>query len=153
VQLNEVVRGALDVLREQFQAHGVDLGAVLADDLPPVLANPFSLEEVVLHLLANGRDAVTDKGDPTGARVEVRTGRSADGTQVWLAVQDNGVGIPEGLQDQVFTPFYTTKHPERGTGLGMALSRSIVEQLGGHIELRSALDQGTTVTVFLPAAS
>ncbi len=152
VQLNDVVGAALDLLREQFQAHGVDLGAALADDLPPVLANPFSLEEVVLHLLANGRDAVEDKGELAGARVEVRTGRNTDGTEVWVAVEDNGVGIPEGLQSDVFTPFYTTKRPERGTGLGMVLSRSIVEQLGGRIELRSELGQGTTVTFRLPAA-
>ena len=151
VQINEVVTAAMDLLQAQFRSHGLGLTDELADDLPPVLANPFSLEEVFLNLLTNARDAVEERGDASG-QVRVRTAlREEDGREtVCIEVEDNGAGIDPEVAEQVFDPFFTTKGPDRGTGLGLSISKSIVEQLGGRIEVASASAQGTTIAIRLP---
>ncbi|MSS70960.1 MAG: hypothetical protein EXS64_05670 [Candidatus Latescibacteria bacterium] len=156
VQINDVVRSAAGMLEAQFHVRGVRLVCELEEGLPEVSANPFSLEEVVLNLLINARDAVEDRLKAGGASrslgVQVRTRLEGEGqTQgVQVEVIDEGVGIPDHLLGKVFDPFFTTKGPDRGTGLGLSISRSIVEEFGGAIQIRSAPDQGTTVTVSLP---
>jgi len=153
VQVNEVVAASIDLLQEQFSTHGLELKCELAADLPPVLANPFSLEEVVLNLVNNARDAVEEQGGELPGWVRVHTGVAdvAGEKEVRIEVEANGTGIPADLMDRVFEPFFTTKGPDRGTGLGLSISRSIVEQFEGRIELRSTPGEGTVVAICLPA--
>ena len=156
VQINEVVQSGIDLLYVQFRTHGVELACQLQQGLPAVSANPFSLEEVVLNLLNNARDAVEERFAreeiDTYARVMVRTGlEGADaGAKVKIEVEDNGVGIPEELIDRVFDPFFTTKEPDKGTGLGMAICKAIVEDFDGSLQLQSVVGEGTTISVLLP---
>jgi len=111
--------------------------------LPPVMCYPFQLNQVFMNLLVNASHALVDKG-----KITIRTG--CDDEQVWIAVQDTGKGIaPENLP-RIFDPFFTTKPVGKGTGLGLSLSYDIVKKHGGHIEVKSLLGQGTTMTVFLP---
>jgi len=111
--------------------------------LPPVMCYPFQLNQVFMNLLVNASHALVDKG-----KITIRTG--FDDEQVWIAVQDTGKGIaPENLP-RIFDPFFTTKPVGKGTGLGLSLSYDIVKKHGGHIEVKSLLGQGTTMTVFLP---
>ena len=153
VNLNAVVEAATGMLDAQFQARGIDLTSELSSSLPMVAANPYSVEEVLINLLINARDATEDQlaGDypPESPSVHVLT-RETSG-QVILEVQDQGGGIPEGIIPRVFDPFFTTKDPERGTGLGLAVCKSLVEQFGGTIDIQSTIEQGTTITVALPA--
>ena len=152
VPVNEVVQSALDLLQVQFRSHGLELDAELGEELPLVQANPYSLEEVVLNLLSNARDATEERfGEDAGSgeRVEVRTG--VEDGWVRIAVADSGVGIPSGVAERVFEPFFTTKDPDRGTGLGLSISKGIVEEFGGRLELASVEGEGTTVTICLPA--
>jgi signal transduction histidine kinase len=81
--------------------------------------------------------------------IEIKTDTGDSGC-VQIAVADNGCGIPAELQDRVWQPFFTTKDPDRGTGLGLSICRTIVEQSAGRLELASATDQGTTMTILLP---
>ena len=155
VQVNEVVESAVRMLGEQFRSRGLELVCELGEDLPCIVGNPFSLEEVVLNLLVNARDAVEDRvGEDREAspRVVVRTGVAGEGSeqQVRVEVADRGVGIPDSILEKVFDPFFTTKGPDRGTGLGLSICRSIVEEYGGKIEIESRVGQGTTVIVSLP---
>jgi C4-dicarboxylate-specific signal transduction histidine kinase len=154
VQINEVVTAGLGLLRAQLRSRGIDVSCELAGDLPLVMANPFSLEEVVLNLLTNARDAVVEKEGAQEEWVQVRTRLSGNCRtgEVKIEIEDSGVGIPAALQEKVFTPFFTTKDPEHGTGLGLSISRSIIEQFGGRIDLRSIPGQGTTATVALPVS-
>jgi PAS domain S-box-containing protein len=159
VQVNDVVTSAVEMLNAQFHSHDVDLKCELGEGLPSVMANPFSLEEVVLNLLNNARDAVEEAatGDTGAAHREVlvRTGQGSRERvpQVRIEVQDNGVGIPEDIAKKVFDPFFTTKAPDRGTGLGLAISRSIVEEFGGSLRISSGSGEGTTAVISLPVQS
>jgi signal transduction histidine kinase len=133
-------------------AAGIDLHTNLGESLPQVCVNPYSIEEVVLNLIVNARDALENRdGNLEAPVVEIRT--SADDAEyVRISVDDNGCGIPLEIQERVWQPFFTTKDPDRGTGLGLAISRTIVEEAGGRLELDSQTDRGTTVTIVLPSS-
>ncbi len=155
VQINDVVKSGIDMIGTQFKSHGVTLDSELAEGLPLVSANPFSLEEVVLNLLNNARDAVEERfqDNLSAARVLLRTSMEENGkaSHVVIEVMDNGVGIPQDIISKVFDPFFTTKDPDKGTGLGLSVSKTIVEQFGGAIRVQSPPECGTMVTISLPA--
>jgi signal transduction histidine kinase len=115
-----------------------------------VLADSQRLLQVFINLLSNARDASDDYAD-----VHIRAGTSDE--QVRINVEDAGCGIPPELQSQVFEPFYTTKEPGAGTGLGLALVFSIMDDMNGKVQLTSPLYQGdkpgTRVTLYLPRTS
>jgi two-component system C4-dicarboxylate transport sensor histidine kinase DctB len=159
VQVNEVVQGALDMLGPQLRTRGIALDPELTESLPLVTANPMSLEEVVLNLLENAADALTETTEegvdsaPLRILLRTRTSRKGGQQRVQIQVTDRGVGIPEDLLPKVFEPFFTTKGQDRGTGLGLAICKGLVEQVGGTIGIESEVGRGTTVTVSLPAAT
>jgi PAS domain S-box-containing protein len=156
VQVNNVIKSSIGLLGAQFRSRGIQLETDLAENLPMISANPFSLEEVVINLLVNARDAAEENiGSSLDPRVALHTFfEEVDGEKfVKVQVMDNGTGIPEHILDKVFDPFFTTKGPDRGTGLGLSISRSIVEQFGGKINIQSTDGKGTTVTISLPVIS
>jgi PAS domain S-box-containing protein len=153
VDLNEVVGAGTGLLEAQLRSRKLRLVYDLEEGLPAVLANPFALEEVVLNLLTNARDAVEERLQQEGRadrRVVVRT-RAAEQEGVSLEVEDRGCGIAPEVRERIFEPFFTTKELEKGTGLGLSISRSIVEELGGTLEIASRPGEGTTARVWLPA--
>jgi len=156
VEVNNVIRSALGMLTTQFRSRGVELECELAENLPTVWANPFSLEEVVLNLLLNARDATEERfreGSDIGILpVQIRSIATGTYGPVNIHVIDQGIGIPQHVLPEIFDPFFTTKEPDRGTGLGLSISRSIVEQFGGTLHIESLQGQGATATVSLPAA-
>jgi C4-dicarboxylate-specific signal transduction histidine kinase len=141
VSLTEVAEAARDLLQTQFSAHGLDLRVELAAQLPTIRANQFSLEEAVLNLLTNARDAVESSAAPT---VTLRTWQPTP-DRVGLEVADNGVGIAADIRERIWQPFFTTKDPDKGTGLGLAITRTIVEQFGGRVELDTEVGGGTRI--------
>jgi two-component system, cell cycle sensor histidine kinase and response regulator CckA len=123
-----------------------------------VRADPEQLEQALIHLVVNAREAT-----PAGGRVTLRTGmgrleRDPTGGDVpivageygWLTVEDSGRGIPREIHDRIFEPFYTTKERATGTGLGLSAVYGIVKQSGGYIFVRSLPDQGAAFTIYLP---
>jgi C4-dicarboxylate-specific signal transduction histidine kinase len=157
VNVNDVVTSSVNLLRAQFASHGLRLETSLSPDLPKVLSNPFSLEEVVLNVLINARDAVEERlqSEPElkapGVSLRTHLLRDDDRIMVNIQVADNGVGIPEELRGKLFDPFFTTKDPDKGTGLGLAISKTLVEEFGGTLTILSQEGKGTTVTIALPA--
>jgi two-component system cell cycle sensor histidine kinase/response regulator CckA len=156
VNVNEVVNSSLGLVSAQLRQRGLELECELAEDVPHVKANQYALEEVILNLVTNARDAVEERleadsdVDPV---VALRTcvEKRGDGSWVKVEVIDRGVGITAEQLGRVFDPFYTTKSPDRGTGLGLAISRSIIEKSGGTIEIHSEPGGRTTAVVSLPA--
>jgi C4-dicarboxylate-specific signal transduction histidine kinase len=155
VNVNQVVNSSLGLVSAQLRQRGLELECDLAEHLPEVEANPFTLEEVVLNLVTNARDAVEERmesdseADPV---VTLRTLVDRRGSETWVRVEvaDRGVGITAEQLGRVFDPFYTTKDPDKGTGLGLAISKSIIEKLGGTIEIKSEPGGGTTAIISLP---
>jgi len=143
--LATVVHRSVGLLAEDMQAGGITLGVAEPLAASPLRGDPLRLRQVLLNLLLNARDAM-----PEGGAVEV--GLVREGRDYVLTVSDEGSGL-QGLDPgKVFAPFWTSK--EKGSGLGLALSRQIVESFGGRLELGERLDrQGAVATLRLPVAN
>jgi two-component system cell cycle sensor histidine kinase/response regulator CckA len=157
VNVNEVVRGIEGLLR-RIIGEDVRLEVRLAPDVAPVIIDPAQLEQVLMNLAVNARDAMPQGGTMTIAtdRVDIREDDARrhpglkPGPQTKITVADTGIGMDEETLARVFEPFFTTKPPGKGTGLGLAMCYGIVKQAGGFIGCESAKGVGTTCTLLLP---
>jgi two-component system, NtrC family, sensor kinase len=148
--LNDSIRQTLDLVAYQFGSANIEVTLDMADELPPVMASWEHLKSVWLNLLVNARDAVQDL--PENRRIEISTRSGPNGNQVHVVVRDNGRGMAPAELVHIFEPFYTTKDPGKGTGLGLATSHRIIEQHQGQIEVISNPGEGSTFIVRLPTA-
>ncbi|HLV22694.1 MAG TPA: ATP-binding protein [Polyangiaceae bacterium] len=150
--LNDCVHGVRTIL-ERLLGEQVTLDLRLSGDLWDVSADPSQLEQVLVNLVANARDAITGPGSVTIAthnRTGVPAAAMEAGDYVVLSVADTGSGIPDELVKHVFEPFFTTKEPGKGTGLGLATVYGIVKQSGGEVLVEPRGDRGTRFEVWLP---
>jgi signal transduction histidine kinase len=136
-----LVRQTLD--RFHVQA-GVELNLDLPEDLPQVYADALHIQQVLGNLISNACQAM-----PEGGRLVISAGWEND--QVWIAVKDSGIGIPPENMSRLFEPLYTTK--ATGIGLGLAVSKKLVEANGGRFEVQSEPSLGSTFRLYLPAES
>jgi signal transduction histidine kinase len=160
IDLNEVVGGMATMLARML-GEDVVLSTAFDSELGPTLADPTQVEQVVLNLALNARDAMPNGGSLMlrTAPLELRDGDESPhpdlqpGSYVTLAVRDNGIGMAPDLVEKVFEPFFTTKGIGEGTGLGLATVHGIVSQSGGVIWVESTPGEGTAFTVCLPLAA
>lgn len=145
----EVVARTMRLLGENWKRHGITLRVEVPEDVPLVQSRPQQLQQVLLNLLINAKDALTH-GEHDDRRVWL-TAQAADGG-VAMTVRDNGPGVPEQLGTRIFEPFVTTKRARGGTGLGLSISKGIVEGYGGTLTLQSTPGQGAEFRVWLPIA-
>jgi PAS domain S-box-containing protein len=145
VDLNEVVRDMIVLLRSEATRYSISVRTKLAADLPEVLGDRVQLQQVLMNLMINGIDAMRDV-DGTRELV-VKSERGEDG-QVLVSVSDTGVGLPQQQADQIFNAFFTTK--SHGTGMGLRISRSIVESHGGRLWAAENSPRGASFYVTLP---
>ncbi len=150
VDLNLVVRKTEQLLRQQDLSKAIDLRVRIDDLLPQIAGDPESLLQVFLNLGQNAVQAMPDGGTLEILTTRRRRSRLGYGQFAEVRFRDTGAGIPRDRLKKLFIPFYTTK--QKGTGLGLAISHRIVNQHGGTIEVRSTVGQGSTFSVFLPAA-
>ena len=144
--VNETLERAVELVRHELLARGVLLESDLDPNIPSILASADMLQSVWLNLLMNAIDSL-DKS-PAKIRVALRK----TGKELVVSVTDNGKGIPAEHLSRVFEPFYTTKAPGRGTGLGLSVSHRIIRQHGGHFRVESQVGEGSIFTVILPLA-
>ena len=146
VDLNTVVTGAIAMLRRVL-GETIELDERLLPGVAPVRADPGQLEQVILNLAVNARDAM-----PDGGRLVIETATAAigDDESVRLSVTDTGSGMAAEVRAHLFEPFFTTKEAGKGTGLGLATVHAIVTQAGGRVEAESAPGRGSTFHVRLP---
>ncbi len=159
LSLNEVVDQTVGMLRRIIGEH-ISLEMQLTSNLPPIFADPSSVDQVIMNLALNARDAMPGGGRLTLATFEVeideaiRAGRPETqlGRHICLAVRDTGSGMDEATVGRIFEPFFTTKAPGEGTGMGLATAYGVLKQHGGWIEVESEPDHGTTIRAFFPVS-
>jgi len=159
LNVNDVVAEVQELLRPLIPT-SIDFEVTTRDDVELVEADPTQLQQVLVNLALNARDAMPEGGSLVittenrfvEADRAARLGLARAGTYVELAVIDTGVGIDEATRTRIFEPFFTTKELGKGTGLGLATAYGIVTECGGAIEVDTALGAGTTFRVFLPCA-
>lgn len=157
VDVNKVVAGMSDLLRHSIGAE-IRLETVLAGGLWRSFADPNQLENIVLNLALNSRDAMPEGGRLTietqNAHLDDRYASGHPGTvagqYVLIAVTDTGSGMSREVIDKAFDPFFTTKAVGKGTGLGLSQVYGFVKQSGGHVKIYSEMGQGTTIKIYLP---
>ena len=151
--LNTMVVGMVDLLRRTL-GEMVRIETRLGDAVPVIMADPGQIENALLNLSINARDAMPEGGTLTIETVLVtvsgEVGEVAPGTYVRLTVSDTGVGMPPQVRRRAFEPFFTTKGPGVGSGLGLSMVYGFVKQSGGHVELHSSPGKGTSIGIYLP---
>ncbi len=160
IDLNEVVEG-LRTMIHRLVGEDLQLETYLAGNLWPARIDPSQVEQIIVNLLVNAREA-----SPRGGKVTIETANVVldreylknnpmvkPGEYLLLAVSDSGVGMPPEVRDRVFEPFFTTKEGTEARGLGLATVYGIVQQNGGHVAVYSEVGQGTTFRIYLPRSS
>ncbi len=160
LNLNDVI-GRLEQLLVRTLGEHVELNTDLADGLCPMVADPGQIEQVLVNLAVNARDAM-----PAGGKLTIRTANTdidtahaasrvglPSGRYASLKISDTGTGMPKDVIDRAFEPFFTTKAKGEGSGLGLATVYGIVTQADGYVQIYSEPGMGTTITILLPATS
>ena len=161
LDLNEVVASLMTMLRRLIGEH-IEVAIVPAPALGVITADPSQMEQVIVNLVVNARDAM-----PRGGRIQIRTENVVldevgayergnglpSGAFVLLSVSDTGHGVLPEHRDRIFEPFFTTKEVGKGTGLGLATVFGVVKQSGGHLICESEVGRGTTFKIYLPRAA
>ncbi|MBF0361198.1 MAG: PAS domain S-box protein [Oligoflexia bacterium] len=153
--INEIVEVTCKFFFQQMKAHNIDLTTNLQNNLPNTKVDPIQIEQVIINLLNNAKDAFEgiNKDD---ARIEIKTysgNKSANNDYINIEIIDNAGGIPEDVAKKIFDPFFTTKAPGKGTGLGLSISKKIIENHQGKIDLKTevnGVNSGTHFIISLP---
>ncbi len=143
--LHAVIDRSLLLVRHQLDLGGIELQLAIAHDLPRIPCDPAQIEQVLIALIMNAIDAM-----PRGGNLWLDAQVSEDETEIEIQVRDDGAGIAPEILPHIFEPFLTTKETGHGVGLGLAISRGIVERHNGQIEVKSELGRGTTFVITLP---
>ncbi|MFP6606338.1 MAG: HAMP domain-containing sensor histidine kinase, partial [Myxococcota bacterium] len=148
-EMADVVESTLDSYRDRIDLLGVEVELQL-DSRGPMQGDPERMRRVLVNLVGNALDAV-EQGDTPVPRLQIMAGENLAGTEVWVRVRDNGPGIHPDVLDKIFNPFFTTK--DKGTGLGLALSKKVVDAHGGSMDVESDTEAGTEFVLTFPKSA
>lgn len=146
VDINDIVEDSIDAVAHQFKFAGIGIIKNLTPNLDKIFADKNQLEEVFVNIINNAKDAT-----PPGGTLTVSTESVKNEIKVKFA--DTGIGIPKEVMNKIFNPFFTTKQPGEGTGLGLSVAHGIVKKHNGRIKVESEVGKGSTFTVILPVAT
>jgi signal transduction histidine kinase len=147
VDVNELIGEMVVLLRSEANRYSISILTKLAEGLPMVMADRVQLQQVLMNLMLNGIDAMKDTND--GAKLTIKS--EISDSQLLISVSDNGVGLPPEQGEEIFKAFFTTK--DKGTGMGLPISRSIIESHGGLLWATGACGRGAIFHFTLPATT
>lgn len=149
VQINDVIHSALALQVYQLRVDNITVQLELDPNLPLTVADPHQLQQVLLNLITNARQAMNELGGGV-LTIRTRLHDTLNGPEIEITVTDTGVGIPEHYLDKIFNPFFTTKPVGQGTGLGLSICYGIIQEHQGQIWAESRVGTGTTIFIRLP---
>jgi PAS domain S-box-containing protein len=141
--INDIIENVLSMVRQQFLKKQINLVSDLDSTIPPFFMDSRRMKQVLLNLIMNAGQAIGNKGN-----INIRT--RADDTSLIIEVEDDGPGIARDIQDNIFDPFFSTKEPGEGTGLGLSVSYGIIHEHDGEIKVQSTPGHGARFTVIIP---
>jgi PAS domain S-box-containing protein len=144
---NDAIRNVFSMIGKQFEAHGIQIEMDLETDLPPLRGNMNALEQVIMNLIVNARQALEEHRQ-FNKKLWIKSGTRFN--RLFIEVGDNASGIPDELRMNIFDPFYTTKEPGKGTGLGLSISQSIVTEFQGTLKVYNNDQGGATFFITAP---
>ncbi len=150
VDLNKTVEDAFSLINEQLKLHNILVNKSLDKNLPKIRSDSNQLLQVFVNFITNARDAIDCLQRPEGGTITVKTLLCQDNAYVQLIFQDDGCGIEEENLSHIFNPFFTTKSPDKGMGLGLAIVYRIIEDHDGKINVESQKGKGSIFTITLP---
>ena len=155
-EINYVIEDAFKFTGAQMAAHGVEVKKEMASSLPVLKGDQVLIEQAILNILTNARNAVEVNGQKE-KKISVKTYRTQNKDNVCVEISDNGVGIPADIHDKIFQPFFTTHNalapdgrPVKGKGLGLFVAQKNVKEHGGEIAVTSEIGRGSTFKILLP---
>ncbi len=165
INLNKVITG-LDKLLRRLIGENIKIKTKLENNLPLIKADPGQIEQILMNLIVNARDAINELGDTEDQKIiSIETGSEIivenmlkkypamnTGEKIFISIHDTGIGIPTDLKDKIFEPFFTTKEKGKGTGLGLSTVYGIVKQNQGFIYVDSEEKAGTTFKIYWPVS-
>jgi C4-dicarboxylate-specific signal transduction histidine kinase len=146
LQVNTAVKNALRLAQTTIRKSGVQVELELGDDLPLMLGNLQSIEQIILNILINAIQAI----DHQKGIIRIRSGFQKKNGRILVAISDNGCGVSAAIADKLFLPFVTDKQEVGGTGLGLSVTYGLVQAHGGDISFETRQGKGTTFTISLP---
>lgn len=144
IDVNEVIKRVVTILNHHIFMHTENFILNLQEGLPEIRGNTQKLEQVIINLLMNALQALPDRTKG----IFMSTGIKGD--RIYIEIRDEGIGIPDDIMPYIFEPFFSTKYSSGGSGLGLYLSKSIIEEFGGEITIKSEENTGTQIIIYLP---
>ena len=150
IDLNTVVLDAIDLIHNQLKKSDVELIFMLDENLPKIVGNKISLEQLIVNLILNARDTITEKYQATpGFSGQIRVSTSLMDDEVHLTIEDNGTGIPDDIIQKIWSPFFTTKQRDQGTGIGLSICNRIIQEHKASLKIRTDTE-GTSFIILFP---
>jgi len=148
--LNACILNAIELVNNQMRNSHIDVEFILDETIPGIYGDNLSLEQLFINLILNSRDAITSRKETEkelNGRIKIMTGSNE--RNIWLIIEDNGCGIPGEIISKIWTPFFTTKRKDKGTGIGLSLSHRIIKEHNAEVSVDSS-ESGTVFTITFP---
>jgi signal transduction histidine kinase len=143
--LNEIARSVIGLVETEAKSHKVDIRCNFGEDFSTVVLDPEQIKQVLLNIVLNGLQAMSP-----GGLLEIQTRRGIHPNEIQIIISDSGAGIPSENMEAIFNPFFTTKAPNQGVGLGLSIAHQIIQEHKGSIDVESRIHEGTKFIVTLP---
>jgi PAS domain S-box-containing protein len=150
LDINQVILNSLMLLSQQLKTHNIRVIQEFDPDIPMIQGDPNQLQQAFLNIISNARDAILGLNRPEGGEIHIQSSLSQDKKHIEITFQDTGCGIPEGSLQHIFSPFFTTKSPDKGMGLGLSITYRIIENHQGKIDFKTKEGEGTTFNIAFP---